>query len=417
MSVRSELGTSAKVIDEHEVPSGTTIVRELAEDTAADWSERIASVVAVAAQFAAAVDAEGRFPHEAIGECRAQRIFGAAVPSANGGAGRSIGEICELVEELGRVCASTAAIVAMHFSQELCLTRHVDLSQDSPLTELTQRVVTEQWLIASSTTEKNIGGDTRTSSCAVVDNGDGTVSVRKSAPVISYARYADAVFVTARSTPEAPSSEQSLVAVPKANLELDRTSEWDALGLRGTMSEGFELAATVPAEYVLPVDFATISARTMLPGSHTLWASSWLGLASNAGDVARKFVQKKARATPGQLPPGGLRLAELEIDLQRMTDVVRTNVQRFDDHAEDPEELSSMSFAIAMNTLKVSTSELVRKIVADAMVIVGIASYSNVGPLSLARPLRDAMGPSLQVNNDRILHNTATLQMVSRGRR
>ncbi|MDO5619076.1 acyl-CoA dehydrogenase family protein [Kocuria sp.] len=417
MSLRSELAGTDKVIDQHEIPTGTTVVRELPEDTGRSWEERTAAVVSVAREHAAHVDLHGRFPHEAITACRAQRIFGAFIPQAHGGAGVSIAQLCHLVEELGRVCGSAAAIVAMHFSQELCLVRHVDLATRSPLSELTERVATQQWLLASSTTEKNIGGDTRTSSCAVHDNDDATVTVRKSAPVISYARYADAILVTARQNPQAPSSEQSLVVAPKANLELDRTTEWDAMGLRGTMSEGFELQATVPEQYVLPVDFATISAQTMLPASHTLWASSWLGMAANAGDVARKFVQKKARATPGQLPPGGLRLAELEIDLQRMTDVVRANVQRFEDHEHDPEALSSMSFAIAMNTLKVSTSELVRQIVGDAMVIVGIASYSNNGPLSLARPLRDAMGPSLQVNNDRILKNTATLQMVSRGRR
>ena len=75
-----------------------------------------------------------------------------------------------------------------------------------------------------------------------------------------------------------------------------------------------------------------------------------------------------------------------------------------------------MHFAIAMNTLKVSTSESVRAIVSEAMVIVGIASYSNTGPFSLARSLRDAMGPSLQVSNDRILNSSASLLTVSKGR-
>lgn len=417
MSLRTELAVTDKVIDEHEIPAGTTAVRQLDHASADTWQDRVSAVVAVARDHADDVDRQGRFPHEAINECRRQRIFGSSVPQEHGGLGATIQELCALAEELGKVCGSTAAIVAMHFSQELCLTRHVNLNERSALTELTERVISEQWLLASSTTEKNIGGDTRTSSCAVTEKSDGKVVVRKSAPVISYARYADAILITARQSLNSPASEQSMVMAPKANLFLDRTSGWDALGLRGTMSEGFELEATVPAEYVLPADYATISAHTVLPASHTLWASAWLGLASNAGDIARKFVQKKARATPGQLPPGGLRLAELEVDLQRMTDVVRANVQRFDDHAQDPKVLASMSFAIAMNTLKVSASELVSQIVSQAMVIVGIASYSNVGPWSLARPLRDAMGPSLQVNNDRILNTTATLQMVSRGRR
>ena len=382
-----------------------------------DWQARIEAVAAVAAASAEEVDREGRFPQEVVGAAREQRIFGACVPQRLGGLGRSIADVCRLVELVGRECASSAAILAMHFSQELCLTRHVDLDGATELARFTLRVAEEQLLLASSTTEKGIGGDTRTSSCAVVRGDDGTVTVRKSAPVISYGRFADAILVTARRSPEAPSSEQVLVAVPREHLRLERTSEWDALGLRGTMSEGFELEATVPEGYVLPLDFAAVSARTMLPASHTLWASSWLGLATRSGDVARRFVQKKARADPGSMPPGGLRLAELEIQLQRMTDTVGAAVRRFDESAQDVDELSSMSFAISMNTLKVSASELVRRIVGDAMVIVGIASYSNRGPLSLARALRDAMGPSLQVNNDRILHSSASLQLVSRGRR
>lgn len=385
--------------------------------TEQDWLDRAGAVAGAAAAAAEAVDRESRFPQEAIDAAREQRIFGACLPERHGGLGRPIRDVCRLVELVGRECASSAAILAMHFSQELCLARHVDLDEDSQLSRFSRRLAEDQLLLASSTTEKDIGGDTRSSSCAVTPSGDGSVRVRKSAPVISYGRFADAVLVTARSSPGAPASEQSLVVVPREHLRLERTSEWDALGLRGTMSEGFGLEASVPEGYVLPVDFATISAQTMLPASHALWASSWLGLATRAGDVARRFVQKKARADPGRMPPGALRLAELEVQLQRMTDTVEAGVRRFDGSADDVVALSTMSFAIAMNTLKVSASELVRLIVGDAMVIVGIASYSNRGPFSLARAMRDAMGPSLQVNNDRILHSSASLQMVSRGRR
>ncbi|MCT1602126.1 acyl-CoA/acyl-ACP dehydrogenase [Kocuria sp. p3-SID1433] len=381
-----------------------------------DWSERIDAVVAAAAAAASDVDAQGRFPQEMLDAAREQLILGAHVPAVHGGLGRSITEICRLVEALGAVCASSAAVIAMHFSQELCLTRHVDLEEDTALSSFTCAVAAEQLLLASSTTEKNIGGDTRTSSCAVVAHDDGSVTVAKSAPVISYGRFADAILVTARRDPEAPASEQSLVVVPREHLSLERTSEWDALGLRGTMSEGFELEGTVSADMVLPVDFATISAQTMLPASHTLWASSWLGLATGAGAVARRFIQKKARSNPGTTPPGALRLAELELRIQSMTDTVRSSIARFEEAAHDPELATSMHFAIAMNTLKVSTSESVRAIVSEAMVIVGIASYSNTGPFSLARSLRDAMGPSLQVNNDRILNSSASLLTVSKGR-
>src|ERR1700686_4006776 len=46
----------------------------------ADLMTRAAKVAAVAATHAAAVDAESRFPKEAIGAARAERLLGVAVP-------------------------------------------------------------------------------------------------------------------------------------------------------------------------------------------------------------------------------------------------------------------------------------------------------------------------------------------------
>ena len=53
----------------------------------------------------------------------------------------------------------------------------------------------------------------------------------------------------------------------------------------------------------------------------------------------------------------------------------------------------------------------------DALVIVGITGFANHSPVSLARLYRDSIGPSVMVNNDRILQHTATMQLVSRGQR
>ena len=66
-----------------------------------DWSSRIDAVVAAAAAAAADVDAQGRFPQEMLDAAREQLILGAHVPAVHGGLGRSITEICQLVEALG----------------------------------------------------------------------------------------------------------------------------------------------------------------------------------------------------------------------------------------------------------------------------------------------------------------------------
>ena len=387
-----------------------------AEDT--DRAERVAAraeaVAAVAREFADAVDSESRFPREAIEAARAQGLLAAPIPEADGGLGYSITELCRMLERVGRECTSTAMILAMHHSQVLCLTRHTDTDF---LRDYTRRVAAEGLLLASATTEAQIGGDTRNSTCAVRPIEDGRVALHKSCPVISYGAYADAILVTARRSEDAASSDQVLLVVEAENLQLDRQRGWDALGMRGTCSESFELDATTPADAMFRVPFETISAQTMLPGAHCLWASAWLGMATQAGLTARSVVQKAARKTPGTTPPSALRLAELEVQLQSMTDVVRASVARYEAAWDDPAVSESMQFAIAMNTLKVSGAEAVRRIVGDAMVIVGITAFANRSPVSLARLYRDSIGPSVMVNNDRILLHTATLQLVSRGQR
>ena len=47
--------------------------------------------------------------------------------------------------------------------------------------------------------------------------------------------------------------------------------------------------------------------------------------------------------------------------------------------------------------------------------ICGLASYRLDTPYSLGRHLRDAMGASLMVNNDRIMGNNAQMLLVHRG--
>jgi hypothetical protein len=120
----------------------------------------------VAGPAAEAVDRDARFPHEAIAALREQRLLGAFVPEELGGRGATIAELAAVCETLGRFCASTAMIYAMHQIEVTCLVRH-GLSTPffrSYLAELAER----EWLIASATSEVGVGGDLRRSVCALI---------------------------------------------------------------------------------------------------------------------------------------------------------------------------------------------------------------------------------------------------------
>lgn len=377
---------------------------------AVSLATRAARVGAEAAAAAGDVDRDARFPVEAVEAMRAERMLSALVPLELGGEDASVADVADAVTALGRHCASTAMVYAMHLMQLACLVRH---SRSGYLRDYLSELSTSQFLLASATTEVGVGGDVRTSICAV-ERAGGRFRLEKQAPVISYGQHADAVLVTSRRTPDSPSSDQVLTLCRPPGLTLDAVGEWDTLGFRGTCSLGFRLTAEGDEASILDDPFADISSQTMLPISHVLWSSVWLGIASAAVDKARRFVQAEARRQPGVTPPAALRLAELTVLHQQLSDMVRSAIRRYEEIYDDPEALSSIAFAVSMNTLKVSASRLVVDIVGAAMTICGMAGYRHDSPYSLGRELRDAHGAALMVNNDRILANNAQMLLVHR---
>jgi acyl-CoA dehydrogenase len=366
----------------------------------------------VAGPHAAEVDRDARFPHETLAALRAEGLLGALVPVAQGGLGHDLRQASTVVRELARHCASSAMVLAMHHIQVAALLE----AGDTPELEVfRRRVGAEQLLLASATTEMGIGGDTRRSSCHVeVAGADGDrFRLVKQAPVISYGQHADAVLATARRTADSPPADQVMVVCEQGSIELTPVSGWDTLGYRGTCSLGFLLEATGPAGLVGTVAYGEISSRSMLPVSHLLWSSLWLGLADEATARAQRFVRKAARKDLSQVPPGADRLARLVVTRMQMSGPVLALMERFLSGGEDPSD--SLDFMAEINALKVSSSTLVVDVVGQALLICGIAGYREDSEFSMGRLLRDAYGAAVMVNNDRILGSTAQLAMAQRG--
>ena len=146
-----------------------------------------------AAVHAVDVDLQARFPKETVDAFRAEGLLGALVPTELGGLGHDLRTAAAVIRVVGRYCASSAMILAMHHIQVACLVRH---GRSDKLRDYARRVAAEQLLLASATTEIGIGGNTRNSSCWVERDGEGRFTLRKQAPVISYGEYADAIFTT-----------------------------------------------------------------------------------------------------------------------------------------------------------------------------------------------------------------------------
>ncbi len=377
---------------------------------AADLMARAKKVAAIAAEYAAAVDRDSRFPDEAIAAARTERLLGVAAPRELGGEGASIAEIVDICYALGRACASTAMIYAMHQTKVACLVRH---GRGSPWYQLLlRRLANEQLLLASSTTEGQNGGDVRNSAAPITRNG-ARIGLARQATVISYGKAADAIVTTARRAAEAAGSDQVLVTFLKDDYTLEPLVGWDAFGMRGTCSEGFKLVASGSSEQIVPVGYDKIHAQTMMPVAHLLWSAAWAGIATAAVERARGFVRAATQRAGGTLPPAAAHLTRANASLRTLRGLIASARQRFETASADPAALETVDFQTGMNLLKVNASELAVAAVMSAMQTCGLSGYRNDGEFSIGRHLRDILSSPIMISNDRILANIAAASLLN----
>lgn len=376
-----------------------------------DLVTRTASLAAeVAAKHATDVDTNSRFPHETFAALRQAKLLSAAVPKQFGGAGAGMLELGHQCAALAHGCGSSAMVLAMHHIQVACIARH---GVGSAFFEryMRENLVARQELIASITSENGTFGDTRSSICAVEVAGD-QMKLEKDATTVSYGEHADAQLVTCRKAPDAANSDQVLVLFTKGQYSLNQTGTWDTLGMRGTCSPGAKFSGAGSAEQIVPGSFADSSAQTMVPYSHILWSALWWGIASDAIGRAAQFVRAEARKKPGTVPPNATRLARAHVELQAMRHNWESCAIEFDELAGDRAPLDQMSWALRMNQLKMSCSEMAPKLVHEALQIIGIMAYKNDSKFSVGRHYRDVLSAALMVSNERIAGKSASMLLV-----
>jgi len=374
------------------------------------FADGIRAAAAVAREHAVDVDRDSRFPQEAVDALRASGALAALVPVSLGGAELPLPDVGAACFELARACPATGMVFAMHQIQVGCL---VDgCATEDFFRRYLAAMVTKPVLIASVTSEVGVGGDLRRSIAAVERDGD-EIRLEKSGPTLSYGAHTDDFLITARRSPEAGESDQVIVLVRGSQATLERTSEWDSLGMRGTCSPGFRISAVCAAEQASAVPFADLASRTMVPYSHILWSHVWLGIATDAYDRAAAFVRAQARGRPGSVPPTAARLSELSTRLFALRSIVDSALGEFTAlRAAGGDGLATYGYAVRINNLKVAASEGVFDVCHGALQICGMAGYKNDTPFSVGRHLRDSLSAALMIGNDRIHATDASLLLA-----
>jgi len=368
-------------------------------------ADRLQPALARAAECAASVDRDSRFPEQAFEELRKESLLGILVPIELGGEGATFREVADVCYRLGQACSATAMIYAMHQVKVACLVRHMGSS--AALRDLLRRLAAEQLLLASSTTEGTAGGNVRASEAPVAVLGE-RFTLERRATCISYGADADGVVTTARRTANAAASDQVLVAVLKEDYTLTPIQSWDTLGMRGTCSEGYLLKVSASSGHILETPYEQIHLETMVPSAHLFWGSVWAGIAAAATQRAQAFVRDVVRKSGGQMPPGAVNLTTAMNSLRSLRAQLHSALERFESIAEDRRALRAIDFQSMITLTKVQVSDLAAATVMSALRVCGLSGYRNDGEFSVARHLRDVLSSPIMIHNDRILANLAT---------
>jgi acyl-CoA dehydrogenase len=370
----------------------------------------ILAVCRTAADHAGDVDRASRIPEEVVRALQAGALMGLLVPALYGGPGRGLAQVASVCHALAQSCGSSAMIYAMHQIQVACIVAHGAGSEWHRA--LLRQIRDEQLLLGSVTSEAGTGGNIHASVCAV-ETTEGRARLEKNATTISYGARADALLITARRNAQAAANDQVMVVALRGDYALDRTSGWDALGMRGTCSEGFQLYFSGTEQQILPVPFADIAGQTMLPVSHLLWASVWLGIATAAVNRARTYLRRQVREH-GNLSMLPHRLARAVGLLQLMQARLSQALRDYDGVFAAGVRSLPLGFTADMNNLKTTVSELCLEAVRHAFMVCGINAYKNDSEFSLGRHMRDLMSAPVMINNDRMLESTGNLLLMQR---
>lgn len=188
-----------------------------------------------------------------------------------------------------------------------------------------------------------------------------------------------------------------------------RTLTWDALGMRGTESDGYDITGAGAVAQILPEPFREIAGRTMVPVSHLLWASVWVGIAAGALARASSLARKLASEATIANDIKRQNLVGANAKLQSLQASLDSCLDRYEQQASDAEAAQHLSWVVHLNNLKLEVSTGVFEVVATALSVCGIDGYRNNTQHSVGRYLRDAASAGLMVHNDRLIAANARL--------
>lgn len=372
------------------------------------------------------VDRDAAFPTANVQALREAGLLNASVPKRFGGRGASILATAVMTEEAGRACASTAMVLAMHYSVLPVLFMKASPAQaDGLLAPIAQgRSLTA---IAAS----EVGSGTRLwhMDGHADDRGD-HVLITAAKSFVTASGHADHLLVPVRTSPAAGRDDLDMYLVPRDTPGVSRLGTWDAMGMRGNDSRPIRFdQVRLPAGHRIggAGDAYGYLLAANMPHYLVTMSAAYLGIAQGAMDAA------VAHATARKHSDTALSMAHIET-IQRYVGTMKGQVDQmrcslyhharlvgraipvFDELAEAGlldrtlKKRTDDPFFAELLSMKAGICETARATVDLALQVAGGRGYKRGTPIE--RAYRDVRAGSVMAPSDDIAKLVAGRQLL-----
>ena len=261
-------------------------------------------------------------------------LFGASIPEEYGGAGLTMGEVCEIVSGLARIDRSIATTVGLHLG--LGTRGVIAFGSDEQKARLLPKLATGEWIAAFAATEAGAGSDLS----AIRTNGflDGDELVLNGEKVFVTNGGLANVFTLLIATPGLGGARRghSLVWVHADDPGITLGVEEDKLGLRGSSTRSLYLdEVRVGQDRILgDPGHGMHHAHHILAWGRTAMAAGCVGAAAEALERTLSHVRERRQFGHPlrELAVVREQLADMSARLYAMAALVRDTASNDDNH-------------------------------------------------------------------------------------
>ena len=326
------------------------------------------------------IDEEERFPEETVKKMAKLGMMGIYFPKEYGGAGADVLAYSMAVEELAKVCGTTAVVVSAHTS--LCCAPIFENGTEEQKKKYLPKLCSGEWIGAFGLTEPNAGTDASGQQTTAVLEGDHYV-LNGSKIFITNAGFANVFIVFAMTDPKAGNHGISAFIVERDFHGFSIGKHEKKMGIRGSSTcELIMEDCIVPKENLLGKEGKGFKiAMKTLDGGRIGIASQALGLGEGAVEEAINYTKERVQF--------GRRLSQFQNTQFQLADMhTRMQAAQFLVYSAAMKKQNGEPYSMDAAMAKLFAAEAASDVTRRAVQLFGGYGYTREYPVE--RMMRDA---------------------------